>query len=115
MTRAIIVGCTALLGFGFAWPPDYAEQSRADVATCVGYARQISPSFDANVSGVDLQTGRVDIERSPGDARGELAFSRCLLAVRQWRLIERNLPKLSEPGRPDPATMAGRTPDTLAR
>jgi hypothetical protein len=115
MTRAIIVGCSALLGWGFAWPPDYAEQSRADVATCVGYARQTSPSFDANVSGVDLQTGRVDIQHSPGDARGELAFSRCLLAVRQWRLIERNLPSPTEPSPPDPATMAGRLPDSFSR
>jgi hypothetical protein len=115
MTRAIIVGCSALLGLGFAWPSDYAEQSRADVATCVGYARQTSPGFDAKVSAVDLETGRVDIERSQSDARGELAFSRCLLSVRHWRLIERNLPKPADPGKADPATMAGRLPDTLTR
>ncbi|MEX2221729.1 MAG: hypothetical protein WEG40_08020 [Candidatus Rokuibacteriota bacterium] len=115
MTRAIILTCTVLLCSGFAWPPDYAEQSRADVSTCVSYARRTSPSFEAWVRGVDLQTGHVDIERSPNDSRGGLAFSRCLLTVRHWRLIERNLPKPGEPHRLDPATMAGRAPDSLTR
>ncbi len=78
------------------------------MTTCVSYAQRTSPSFAAWVRGVDLQTGRVDIERAAtDDSRGERAFSRCLLAVRQWRLIERNLPKPTEPGEPDPATMAG--------
>jgi hypothetical protein len=113
MTRTIIAGCVVLLTCGFAWPPDYAEQSRADVATCVGYARRTSPSFDAHVRSVDLETGHVDIERSPGDARGEVAFSKCLLVVRHWRLIERNLPSPPAPGPLDLATMAGRTPDSL--
>lgn len=115
MTRAIVVGCTALLGLGFAWPPEYVEESRADVATCVGYARRVSPSFAATVKSVDLQTGRVDIERSAGDARGEVAFSRCLLAVRQWRLIERHLPRAPAPEPIDPTTMAARAPDSLIR
>ena len=115
MSRAIIVGCSALLGLGFAWPSDYAEQSSADVATCVAYTRQLSPGFDARVSAVDLETGQVDIERGPSDALGEVAFSRCLLSVRHWRLIERNLPKVTEPARLDPATMASRSPDTLTR
>ncbi|MGH7317573.1 MAG: hypothetical protein ACREJS_15090 [Candidatus Rokuibacteriota bacterium] len=115
MIRAIGLTCTVLLCSGFAWPPDYAEQSREDVSTCVSYARRTSPSFEAWVREVDLQTGRVDIERSPNDSRGERAFSRCLLTVRHWRLIERNLPKPAEPGRPDPATMAGRRPDSLTR
>jgi hypothetical protein len=35
--------------------------------------------------------------------------------VRHWRLIERNLPKPTEPGIPEPATMAGRRPDSLTR
>ena len=39
---------------------------------------------------VDLSTGRVDIAHTINDTRGEVAFSKCLLAVRQWRLIERN-------------------------
>jgi hypothetical protein len=65
---------------------------------------------------VDLQTGRVDIERAAiDDPRGERAFSRCLLALRQWRLIERNLPNPTEPGEPDPATMAGGGADSLTR
>lgn len=115
MTRAIVLTCTILLCSGFAWPPDYAQESREDVSTCVSYARRTSPSFEAWVRGVDLQTGRVDIARSPNDSRGERAFSRCLLAVRHWRLIERNLPKAPEPGRPDLATMAGRPPDSLIR
>jgi hypothetical protein len=115
MTRAIIVGCTAVLGLGFAWPPEYVEQSHADVATCVGYARRISPAFAATVKSVDLTTGRVDIERSAGDARGEVAFSRCLLAVRHWRLIERNLPKAPAPEPFDPTTMAGLAPASLTR
>jgi hypothetical protein len=116
MTRAIVLTCTVLLCSGFVWPPDYAEESRGDVTTCVSYAQRTSPSFSAWVRDVDLQTGRVDIERSPvDDGRGERAFSRCLLAVRQWRLIERNLPKLTEPGEPDPTTMAGAGTDSLTR
>ena len=108
MTRALVLTCTALLCSGFAWPPDHAEQSRADVTTCVSYAQRTSPTFTAWVRDVDLQTGHVDIERlATDDARGERAFTRCLLAVRQWRLIERNLPKPTEPGTPKPATMAG--------
>jgi hypothetical protein len=116
MTRAIVLTCIVLLCSGFAWPPDYADQSRADVSTCVSYARRTSPIFEAWVRDVDLETGRVDIERFPSDdSRGERAFSRCLLSVRHWRLIERNLPKPTEPGSPDPATMAGRRPDSLTR
>ena len=115
MLRAITLGCVAVLTVGFAWPPDYAEQSRADVATCVGYARQTSPRFDAEVRDVDLATGRVDIQHSAGDARGEVAFSKCLLAVRQWRLIERNLPKPADPGPPDLATMAEKAPVSFIR
>jgi len=115
MTRAVVLTCTVLLCSGFTWPPDYVEQSRAAVSTCASYARRTSPSFEAWVRGVDLQTGRVDIGRSPNDSRGERAFTRCLLAVRHWWLIERNLPKLLEPARPDPATMAGRAPDSLTR
>lgn len=115
MLRTIILECVAVLTVGFTWPPDYAEQSRADVATCVGYARQTSPRFDAQVRDVDLTTGRVDIERSTGDARGEVAFSKCLLAVRQWRLIERHLPKPTDPGPPDLATMAQTAPVSFIR
>lgn len=115
MTRAVVIGCAALLTCGYTWPPDYVEQSRADVATCVDYARQTSPRFDAQVNGVDLETGRVDIQRSAGDSRGERAFSTCLLAVRRWRLIERHLPKPPDPGPPDFRTMAGRIPDSLNR
>jgi hypothetical protein len=115
MIRAIVLGCTALLTYGFTWPPDYAEQSRADVATCVQYARQISPRFEAEVREVDLATGRVDIERTANDARGEVAFSKCLLAVRQWRLIERNLPRSPEPDPPALATMAGTAPLSVIR
>jgi hypothetical protein len=116
MTRAIVLACTLLLYSGFAWPPDYAEQSRADVSTCVSYARRTSPVFEAWVRDVDLQTGRVDIGHSPiDDSRGERAFSRCLLAVRHWRLIERNLPKPTDPGKPDLTTMAGGGPDSLSR
>ena len=116
MTRAIVLTCTVLLCSGFAWPPDYAEESRADVTTCVSYAQRTSPSFSAWVRDVDLQTGHVDIERSAvADGPGERAFSRCLLAVRQWRLIERNLPKATEPGEPDPTTMAGTGTDSLTR
>lgn len=115
MTRAIVLTCSILLCSGFVWPADYAEQSREDVSTCVTYARRTSPSFEAWVRGVDLETGRVDIARSPNDPRGERAFSRCLLSVRHWRLIERNLPKPAEPGKPDLATMAGRAPDSRIR
>ena len=115
MIKAIALGCVAALTVGFAWPPDYAEQSRADVATCVSYARRISPTFDAQVRDVDLTTGRVDIQRSPGDARGEAAFAKCLHAVRQWRLIERHLPKPADPGLPDVATMAGKAPSSFIR
>ncbi|HKW91613.1 MAG TPA: hypothetical protein VJX92_06915 [Methylomirabilota bacterium] len=115
MSRAIVVMSVALISFGFAWPPDYAEQSRADVATCVSYARLTSPAFDAQVRSVDLQTGKVDITSSPGDSRGERAFSKCLLSVRQWRLIDRHLPKPTEPPSQQPPTMAGRTPDTVSR
>jgi hypothetical protein len=116
MIRAIVFTCTVVLCSGFAWPPDYAEQSRADVTTCVSYAQRTSPAFEAWVRDVDLQTGRVDIERFPtDDSRGERAFSRCLLAVRHWRLIERNLPKPTDPVEPDPTTMAGRRPDSQSR
>jgi hypothetical protein len=116
MTRAIVLTCTVLLCSGFAWPPDYAEQAQADVSTCLCYAQRTSPSFAALVRGVVLQNGHVDIERAAiDDARGERAFSRCLLAVRQWRLIERNLPKLTEPGEPDPTTMADGGSDSLTR
>jgi hypothetical protein len=72
----------------------------------VTYARQTSPHFDARVESVDLETGRVEIRHATGDARGELAFSKCLLSVRRWRLIDRNLPKPVDPGPPDWATMA---------
>ena len=116
MFRATVLTCTVLLCSGFAWPPDYAEQSRADVTTCVSYAQRTSPGFAAWVRGVDLQTGHVDIERaSIEDSRGERAFSRCLIAMRRWRLIERNLPKLTEPGEPDPTTMADGGSDSLTR
>jgi hypothetical protein len=113
--RAFVVGCTALLCCAFAWPPEYVEQSRADVSTCETYARATTPRFEARVQSVDLATGRVEIERTPNDTRGEVAFSKCLLAVRQWRLIERNLPKLPAPPAPDLATMAGRPADTVTR
>jgi hypothetical protein len=119
MIRAIAFGCTligsVLLTCGFAWPPDYADQSRADVATCVEYARYTSPHFEAAVREVDLATGRVDIERTANDARGEVAFSKCLLAVRQWRLIERNLPRSPEPHPAELATMAGTPPISVIR
>ena len=115
MIRAIVLGCTGLLTCGFTWPPDYAEQTRADVAICVQYARQTSPRFEAEVREVDLATGRVDIQRTANDARGEVAFSKCLLVVRQWRLIERNLPRSPEPEPPDLATMAGATPRSVIR
>jgi hypothetical protein len=115
MIRAIMLGGVAVLTVVFAWPPDYAEQSRSDVATCVGYARQSSPSFDAQVRGVDLTTGRVDIERSASDARGEVAFSKCLLAMRHWRLIERNLPSATEPGPADSAPTAEKAPPRFIR
>lgn len=115
MIRAIVLGCTVLLTCGFTWPPDYAEQSRADVATCVQYARRTSPRFEAQVREVDLTTGRVDIERTANDARGEVAFSKCLLAVRQWRLIERNLPRTPAPEPPALATMAGTPPLSVVR
>jgi len=118
MKRAIrgsALGGTLLLTCGFVWPPEYAEQSRADVVTCVDYARHTSPSFDAQVRDVDLTTGRVDIQRE-GDARGELAFSKCLLAVRQWRLIERNLPpRAPEPEHAEPSTMAGAPAGSVVR
>ena len=115
MVRVIALGCVAALTVGFTWPADYAEQSRADVATCVSYARRVSPTFDAQVRDVDLTTGRVDIQRSPGDVRGEAAFSKCLLAVRQWRLIERHLPRPADPGLPEVATMAEKAPDSFIR
>ena len=115
MIRALVLSSTALLTCAFAWPPDYAEQSRADVVTCVEYARQTSPTFTAAVRSVDLETGLVDIERSGSDARSEAAFSRCLLAVRHWHIIERNLPNPADPPPADPATMAGRAPDSLTR
>jgi hypothetical protein len=115
MTRAIVLTCTLLLCSSFTWPPDYAEQSRADVSTCVGYARLTSPHFEARVLDVDLESGHVDIERSPNDSRGERAFTRCLLAVRQWRLIERHLPKPTDPPPPEPTTMAGRDADSRVR
>jgi hypothetical protein len=35
--------------------------------------------------------------------------------VRHWRLIERNLPKPTDPVEPDPTTMAGRRPDSQSR
>ena len=114
MPRAIVLTCAVLLCSGFAWPPDHAEQSRADVATCVIFAQRTSPAFTAWVRDVDLETGHVDIERA-ADARGERAFSRCLVAVRHWRLVERTLPKPTEPDRPDPATMAGWGSDSLTR
>src|SRR5260370_34851998 len=95
MIRAIAYGCTlsgsVLLTCGFAWPPDYADQSRADVATCGEYARYTSPHFEAAGRAVDLATGRVDIERTANDARGEVALSKGLLAVRQVRLVRRAL------------------------
>jgi hypothetical protein len=81
----------------------------------VDYARRTSPRFDAQVNAVDLETGRVDIERSAGDSSGERAFSKCLLAVRRWRLIERHLPKPPDPEPPDPRTMAGRIPNWVSR
>ena len=115
MIRAILLGSVALLTVGFAWPPDYAEQSRADVATCVSYARRTSPGFDAQVRDVDLATGHVDIQRSTGDARGEVAFATCLLAVRHWRLIERNLPSPTDPGPIDPAARADKARPSFVR
>ncbi|HET8531075.1 MAG TPA: hypothetical protein VFO08_08005 [Methylomirabilota bacterium] len=115
MIRAIVLGCTVLLTCGFTWPPEYAEQTRADVAICVQYARRTSPRFEAEVREVDLATGQVDIQRTANDARGEVAFSKCLLAVRQWRLIERNLPRSPEPDPPALATMAGATPRSIVR
>ncbi|HEU4439910.1 MAG TPA: hypothetical protein VFT36_11705 [Methylomirabilota bacterium] len=115
MTRAIVLGSVAVLTLGFTWPPEYAEQSRADVATCVSYARQSSPRFDARVRDVDLATGRVDIQRSADDARGEVAFATCLLAVRQYRLIERNLPDPTDPGPADPAASAERARRSFVR
>ena len=115
MNRAVVLGSVAVLTVGFTWPPDYAEQSRADVATCVSYARQSSPRFDAEVRGVDLTTGHVDIQRSASDARGEVAFSTCLLAVRHWRLIERNLPSPTDPGSVEPAPTADTTRRSFVR
>jgi hypothetical protein len=119
MIRAIALGCTlggvAALTCAFSWPPDYADQSRADVATCVQYARHSSPRFEAVVREVDLSTGHVSIDHSINDARGEVAFSKCLLAVRQWRLIERNLPRGPEPEPADRATMAGTPPASVIR
>ena len=106
MIRAIVLSSVAMLTVGFTWPADYVEQSRADVETCVSYARQSSPHFDAHVRDVDLGTGHVDIQRSADDARGEVAFATCLLAVRQYRLIERNLPNPTEPDAAAPATSA---------
>jgi hypothetical protein len=115
MIRAIVLGSVAMLTVGYAWPPDYAEQSRADVATCVSYTRQTSPQFDAQVRDVDLTTGHVDIQRSAADARAEVAFASCLLAVRHWRLIERHLPSPTDPGPIDPAPKADKTSPSFVR
>ena len=119
MIRAITLGCTlsgiVVFTSGFAWPPDFVEQSRADVEACVQYARHTSPRFAAELRAVDLATGRVDIERTVSDARGEVEFSKCLLAVRQWRLIERNLPRSPVPDPADLATMAGTPPTSVIR
>ena len=109
MTRAIVLTCTVLLCSGFAWP-------RADVTTCVSFAQRTSPTFSAWVRSVDLESGHVDIERAAThDTRGERAFSRCLLAVRYWRLIARNLPKPTDPGPLESATMARGATDSLTR
>jgi hypothetical protein len=115
MARVIVLTCTVLLCSGFTFPPDYAAQSRADVGLCVSFARHTSPTFDAHVRDVNLETGYVEIDRAPNDARGDRAFTRCLLAVRQWRLVERHLPKPTEPGLPDPPTMAGREGESRTR
>ena len=79
MIRAIALGSVAVLTLGFTWPAEYAEQSRADVATCVTYARQSSPRFDAQVRDVDLATGHVDIQRSGDDARGDRIDVTCIV------------------------------------
>ena len=81
MTRAIVVMGIALISYGFTWPPDYAEQSRADVVTCVRYARLISPTFDAQVRNVDLQTGRVDTTSSPGASRASTSSTSAATSV----------------------------------
>jgi len=115
MGRIIVLGFVAVMTAGFTWPADYVEQSRADVETCADYARHTSPRFDARVRAVDPATGEVDIQHSTGDVRGELAFTKCLLAFRQWRLIERNLPKPPKPAPSDLANMAGRAPSSVIR
>src|SRR5260370_8362048 len=89
MIRAIAFGCTlsgsVLLTCGFAWPPDYADQSRADVATCVEYTRDTSPHFEAAVREADLATGRVHIERTANRARATVPFSKFLIAMARCR------------------------------
>jgi hypothetical protein len=81
----------------------------------VSYTRQTSPQFDAQVRDVDLATGHVDIERSAGDARAEVAFASCLLAVRHWRLIERNLPSRTDPVPTDSAPTADKARPSFVR
>ncbi len=101
VARLIVLGAAGLFVCGFVVTPEYEQQAREDVATCAGYARHESPSFEAAVRSIDPTTGEVRIARQHADARGEFAFEKCLMAIRKWRVVERNLPKTVDPNPPD--------------
>ncbi len=91
ITRLVGVGAAGLLLCGFALTPEYEQQARDEVAFCVGFAKRDFPSFEAAVRSIDPATGEVAIERLDSNARGEVTFARCLMAIRKWRLVERHL------------------------
>jgi len=109
MTRLVALGAAGLLVCGFAVTPEYEQQAREEVATCVGYAKRDSASFDAVVRSVDPTTGEVRIDRLNANARGEFTFATCLMAIRKWRVVERHLPKTADPTPPTAGAQDGYT------
>lgn len=111
LIRLIIFGVAGLFLCGFAVTPEYEQQAREDVATCVSYAKRELPPFEAVVRSIDPTTGEVRIDRLNADARGDFAFGKRLMAMRKWRVVERNLSKTVDP---NPQTVGNSAQDRHA-
>ncbi len=99
--RLVILAVGGLLLCGFILTPEYEQRVREDVAVCVAHARQDSASFDAFVSRVEPTTGEVSM-RVLGDARGEFAFTKCLMTIRNWTWVGDRVQRVTTPARVTP-------------
>ena len=99
--RLVTLAVAGLLLCGFTLTPEYELRIKEDVAVCVAHARQEYASFDAFVSRVEPTSGEVAM-RVLGGARGEFAFTKCLMTIRDWTWVDDRVQRVTTPARVTP-------------